>query len=112
MKKLIVVVLAVVLFSGCTQDVEPEPVLAPSNSMFGVSGERYETDELYNFEVLNSNKGEYLKFKDDAEAHFNMRMDNITSYPDRTYHSYNDGYSYYSIGWYENNNSFIFSWSK
>ena len=107
MKKLIIVVFAVVLFSSCSQD---EPT--PSNTMFGVTGERYEKDDHYSFEVLNSNKSEYLKFKDDAESYFNMKMDKINTYPDWTSHYYIDEYSHYSIGWFDNSNTFIFSWSK
>lgn len=111
MKNLIIVFFALVVFTSCATE-EPVPVSNSGNSMFGVSGEREEFDDLYEFTVQNSNKSEYLKFKDDAESYFNIKMDDIETGVGYTSHYYYDGYSYYSIFWYDNNDSFVFGWSK
>ena len=116
MKKLIIVVFAVVSFTSCSQDQEPQPLDLTNSTMFGVKGNSHDSADLHQFTVLNSTRSVYVKFKSDAEAYYGIYMNNANVNPwGVTYYSTfknNDPNLYYQIAWDDSNNSFSFSWSK
>ena len=115
MKKLIIIVFAVVLFSSCAKD---EPTLSTpgssGNSMFGVHGFYDQTADTNIFHASNTTYGTYLQFKADAEVYYNMKMNDVNVMPDgiKVNSTITTSGKYYGILWNPTYGSFNFSWSK